>query len=403
MPSRPIRILVIVNVYRPDLGGGVLFADMCEGLAERGYDVTVRCAYSYYPEWKDKTGQNGFHIQTSTEQGVRIHRHGLYIPSNPNSLFQRLIYEASFFLSLVRRLPDHGDFDVVHVFCPLVGAVGYGILAARHAGAPLWLNVQDLSAQAAAAGGMAGRAGALLAGIQNALFRKAGTWSSISGPMVRALASIEGAPEHVHLLPNWLHKELASEVERHAHVRVTPNSPLRLLYSGNLGSKQDLLRFCQTLQNRPEPFIFRIHADGARAQEMREWIRTTGDDRFIMASLTDEAGLAEWLGWCDYYVVTERAGSGSSFIPSKLIPAMTSGAPILAVCDPDGPLGEEVRQHGTGRYVSWGTLEATDLLTDHSAFEKWSRNARERSAYYERESGIDRYETLLNHLLNPDA
>jgi len=61
--SNPVRLLVVVNVYPPDLcGGAVIFGDLCEGLAARGFEVTVRCAYPYYPEWKDKWGQNGLKI-----------------------------------------------------------------------------------------------------------------------------------------------------------------------------------------------------------------------------------------------------------------------------------------------------------------------------------------------------
>src|SRR5690606_31058725 len=101
----PPRLLVVVNVYRPDLGGGVLFTDLCEGLARRGFDVTVRCAYPYYPEWRDKSGENGLRIRVEKSGGVRVERFGLFIPSKPNALAQRLAYEASFFASLARRVP----------------------------------------------------------------------------------------------------------------------------------------------------------------------------------------------------------------------------------------------------------------------------------------------------------
>ncbi|MEX0747834.1 MAG: hypothetical protein WD275_07530, partial [Rhodothermales bacterium] len=95
-----VRLLVVVNVFEPDLGGGVLFSDLCYGLAERGFEVTVRCAYPYYPEWRDKSGGNGLRIRTSLKNGVRIERFGLYIPRHPNSLPERLLYESSFYCSL---------------------------------------------------------------------------------------------------------------------------------------------------------------------------------------------------------------------------------------------------------------------------------------------------------------
>ncbi|MEQ9104087.1 MAG: glycosyltransferase [Rhodothermales bacterium] len=390
-----MRILVIVNVFRPDLGGGVLFSDLCDGLAERGHEVTVKCAYSYYPEWTDKSGRNGWSIEDATEGRLRVERHGIFIPRNPNSLPQRLVYEASFFLSLARRLPEHGAFDLVLVFCPLVGAVAYGVLAARRSRAPLWLNVQDLSAQAAAAGGLAGAASGVLTWIQNALFRRAPVWSTISEPMVRALSGIPGAPADVHLLPNWLHGSLAEHVRLLAHKRTACHNPVRLLYSGNTGSKQDLLSFCAYLHAVDWPFEFRIHTDGARAGELRDHIASWADPRFILAPLTDEAQLAQWLAWCDLYVITERAGAGSSFIPSKLIPALSSGAPILAVCDRGGPLGDEITRHGTGLLRTWTELEQHGLSpADFTELSTWSTNALTRSAFYSREEGIDRMDAF---------
>lgn len=382
-------------MFKPDLGGGILFTDLCEGFAERGWNVTVKCAYSYYPEWKDKSGKNGITIRDSTEHGVRVERHGLHIPRNPNSLFQRLLHEASFFLSLVRRIPSRGDFDLVMSFCPLIGSVAYGIVASRMAHAPLWLNVQDLSAQAAVAGGLAGPSARFMMWIQNALFRRAHAWSSISVSMVETLESIPGAPQHVACLPNWLHADMARHLSPMLRKQERAHAPLRLLYSGNLGAKQDLLTFCMALHERQESFEFRIHASGARVDELRSWLNHTVDDRFLLMPLTSEKELADWLSWCDFYVVTERHGAGHSFLPSKLIPAVSSGAPILAVCDADGPLGMEVQEHVLGPMLSWNSLDLDpvwkaepDLAT---AVTSWSRNALRRSTYYSRNESLERY------------
>lgn len=410
MPSsgKAPRVLVIVNVYRPDLGGGVLFADLCEGLAERGMEVTVRCAVPYYPEWSDKEGRNGFRILESVEQGVRVQRFGLYIPSDPNSFLQRLVYEASFFLSLMRRPVRKDEFDAMLVFCPLVGSVAYAGLNARWRGIPLWLNVQDLSAQAAAAGGIASDT-SILERIQNALFRKADFWSSISAPMIDVLRQVPGAPDHVALIPNWMHSTLASLLEgAQPREPIPAGRPIRLLYSGNVGGKQHLQAFCERLLATDANVEFQINAAGSRAAELSAWIEAQQDPRIHMAALTDEPGLAEALARADAYVITEKPGAGSSFIPSKLIPGMTSGAPILAVCDPDGPLGQEVRAHGTGFLAEWSDEGAINrfldiVRDDPDTYVGWSRSAIERGRFYHRERGIDRCVEAIDGLLDPSS
>jgi colanic acid biosynthesis glycosyl transferase WcaI len=402
-PARP-RILVVVNVYRPDLGGGVLFADLCEGLVERGMDVTVRCAVPYYPEWEDKSGENGLGIRSSGEGGVHIERFGLFIPGNPNSFVQRLVYEASFFLSLLRRPVRRGEFDAILVFCPLVGAVAYAGLMARWSRTPLWLNVQDLSAQAAAAGGIASET-SLLERVQNALFRRANLWSSISGPMIEALEHVPGAPLPVASIPNWLHASLAEALtSAQPKSDPPPDRPIRLLYSGNIGGKQDLQLFCEQLLHLDEPFEFRIQGAGSRAVELSQWLAERNDSRISMHPLTDEQGLVDALAWADAYVITEKSGAGSSFIPSKLIPGMTSATPILAICDPDGPLGQEVGTWGAGWLASWDDADALpgffrNVRSGNGIYATWSMNARERGRFYDREVGIDRCAQALNGLM----
>lgn len=398
------RVLVVVNVFRPDLGGGVLFADLCDGLAERGFDVTVRCAYPYYPQWKDMSGDNGWRIRTGSEGSLRVERFGLYIPSNPNSFIQRLVYEASFFLSLSRRPIRKNEFDAILVFCPLVGAVAYAGFNARRSKTPLWLNVQDLSAQAAAAGGIASNT-SFLERIQNALFRLADHWTTISQPMLDALGRIDGHPDKLSLVPNWMHSSLAQHLKG-AEVRhpVSEDRPVRLLYSGNIGGKQHLLAFCKRLSETRHDFEMRIQGAGGRAEEIRSWIEESGDHRFSMGDLTDEAGLATKLAWADAYVITEKPGAGSSFVPSKLIPGMTSGAPILAVCDPEGPLGLEVSQYEVGFLAQWEDETALDRFFDEirsrpDRVTEWSRKALVRGAFYDRDRGIDRCVAVLESLM----
>lgn len=403
----PPRLLIVVNVYRPDLGGGVLFADLAEGLAARGFDVTVRCAYPYYPEWRDKTGRNGWRIEEDTQQGVRVERFGLYIPRKPTALLERLAFEASFFGSLLRRVPSRGAFDAVMAFCPLVGAVAYGALAKRRLGCPLWLNVQDIPADAAAAGGLtqSGAVTGAMAAVQNTLFNRADVWSTISPVMAERLAPLRRHGQPLLYLPNWLHASLADALAAQPDkAGRDPGTPVRLLYSGNIGGKQDLLQFCRVLQAGTAPFTFRIQAGGSRARDVRDWVAATGDARFSFHDLTDEAGLARALYDTDFFVITETAGSGGSFIPSKLIPGLSSGTPILAVCDEDSPLGREMEAQRVGPRFDWSDAGRVDDLLrgvaqDPVSFREWQARAAARASFYAREGVLDRYAGALRDVL----
>src|SRR5262249_41747216 len=154
-------------------------------------------------------------------------------PRNPRSLWQRLLYEGSYFLSISRSLFSGAHFDAVLAFCPLAGSVAFAGLHKLFRRNPLCLNIQDLPAAAAAAGGLiAGRwAGVMLHAIQKALFNRADVWRSISPVMVERLESLRSHGQPVHFIPDWLHPSLSAEIRRlPSNVGRPPGHPIRLLY-----------------------------------------------------------------------------------------------------------------------------------------------------------------------------
>jgi colanic acid biosynthesis glycosyl transferase WcaI len=407
--GRPIRLLVISHLFAPDLcGGASIFSDMCFGLAQRNIDVTVRCGYPYYPEWTNKSGHNGVRIERSLENGVHIERYGMFIPSNPRSTWQRVLYEGSFFLSLCRSAFHNVEFDCVIVFCPLAGSVAYAALHKLFHGTSVWLNVQDLPADAAAASKIiAGKASQkLFQAVQRWLFNQADLWSSISPIMVERLEQLRDRQQPVRFLPNWLHRSIAEQIQAYpSKVGRTPARPVRLLYAGNIGSKQGLLQFCKTLEMTTAPFQFRIHGDGGAASEVRDWLTSSGDSRFSFCPVLDEAAFVGALHETDFLVITEKPESGASFFPSKTVPAMASGTPILAVSDPDSPLGREMRTHDVGPWFSWNRCsDLGDFLDSIDAREKdfvvWQQNAIGRSKSFGREQCLDFVEITLNSILS---
>jgi colanic acid biosynthesis glycosyl transferase WcaI len=402
------RLLVVAYMYLPDqCGGSPINSDLCRELADRGFDVTVRCPYPFYPEWKDKSGQNGFRIRTESEEGVRVERYGLFLPRNPRSLWQRLLHDGSFFLSLSRSLLRGRRFDAVMVFCPLAGGVAFAALQKLVHGQPVWLNVQDLPADAAAASGLSSGGGAqgLFGRIQSSLFNTADVWSSISPAMIDKLVSIRRKDQPVLFMPNWLHTSMAESI-RHlpSKERRLPGRPLKLFYSGNIGAKQGLLDFCKLLRKTATPFHFRIHGSGAEADNVGRWIGEQGDERFQFGGLLDEPGYVQVLHDADLYVITEKEGSGASFFPSKMIPGMMSGTPLLAVSDPDSPLGQEMRNEEPGPWFSWDRCHEVPAFLEgiHSEPERfvtWQQNGLRRARAYDRQHRIDELESALLKLM----
>jgi colanic acid biosynthesis glycosyl transferase WcaI len=401
-----VRLLVITNLFFPDRGGGAsVFSDLCFGLKEQGWEVTVFTTHPYYPEWRRKTEASLWRIQEEVVRGVKVLRHGLYVPAKPSRLFPRVLYELSFGASLTRSMLREGRFDVVMVFCPMLGAVMFAGIRKLLLREPLWLNVQDIPADAAAASGISQSTtfNRIAAFMQKFLFNRADVWSTISPIMSDRLSRMRRRNQPLHLCPNWLNESLAACLKNlPSKVGRVPSRPIRLLYAGNIGKKQGLLEFCQILAGTSLNFRFQIQGNGGEANAVKTWVTISGDSRFNFGDFLDESGFLNALYECDAFVITEKPGSGASFIPSKLIPAISSGTPILAICDRSGPLGREVVDSTLGTIVGWeDNLESAlpNFFEDKAQFERFQKNCLTRAQTYGREFAICRIGGLLNKML----
>lgn len=399
-----IRLLVITMLYEPDcVGIAAIASDMCAGLAERGHDVTVYTTYPFYPEWKLKSNVNPWRIQQESIGRVNVRRHGLFIPSKPSRLLPRLMHEASFPISLMRSLFDRRRYDAVMAYCPLLGSVAFAAFRKLFRGEPLWVNIQDIPADFAAASGiyrsrLLRHGGAL---IQKYLFQRGEIWSSISPHMIKRLETMKATETAIHLCPNWLTGSLRERVQQlPSKVGRLPHDPLKLLYCGTIGKKQGLLEFCQKIKTYDINFRFQIQGSGGEASAVSQWLKANEDQRFYFSGLLPEADFVQALHAADWFVVPEKSGAGFSFLPSKLIPSVSVGTPVLAISDRTGPLGQEVAEHKVGVVMEWSQLDQlpaqlSRFRQEPDRFNRLQQNCLQRARAFSREHAIDQIEELL--------
>src|SRR5437899_1409676 len=276
MTTRRPRVYIVLNVFSPDIAGGAaVYTALCLSLSRVGFDVTVGAPVPFYPEWRDKSGHNGWRVWRYVDGGTAIERYGLFIPRNPNSLVQRLLFEGTFLLSLLRALPRMRRADVILAFCPLAAGVAVAALARRLFSVPLVLNVQDITADAAASAGIARSllVTRSLQAVERLLFNQADRWTTISPVMVRRLERLRRRGQRIDYVPNWVSMSLAQEIDAARTADgggERPHRPIRLLYAGNIGRKQNLLALCRALQVSPLDFKFTICGNGAAAGEVEE-------------------------------------------------------------------------------------------------------------------------------------
>ncbi len=86
---------------------------------------------------------------------------------------------------------------------------------------------------------------------------------------------------------------------------------------------------------------------------------------------------------------------------------MFIGTPILAISENDGPLYHEVSENGLGLVVPWSQVdrlmnELDAIHRDPARYTELQTNCVRRAEAYERESAIDKFESMLMQLSSPD-
>ena len=404
-----MRVHLITNLFAPDeLAGAALYTDMATYLRERGHDVRVTTTFSYYPAWAVKPGDAGIKQRDETHGGIPVRRIKMYIPSRVTGA-SRLMSDFSFLFSLLRR-GTYRDWkpEVVVTASPMLSQCIAQRFLHVGQGVPRFIVVQDFVVDAALELGILKMPfiATFLNGLQRWALRSAQTLSTISPLMLEKLKSKIGPDRRLVLIPNWIHQSLQSEIDRQL-----AQAPLReanvLVYSGNFGRKQGLPDFLDQFRAASDAALkwnLEIYGDGAEKEELASAI--AANPAVKLGAVQDEPSYVGTLLRASACLVTQRPGVGANFLPSKLLPALATGTPVLAVCDPDSPLGREITESGCGEVIRPGDTAA--LL---ETLERWgdkpelllemSRRARKRAALYERGLVLGKYESELKALAEP--
>jgi colanic acid biosynthesis glycosyl transferase WcaI len=392
-----VKIHLISYLFAPDsLGGAALYTDLARFLAERGHEVRITTTFSFYPQYRYVEADRKQGRRDELFEGMPLRRIAMRLPENYRG-WRRLIPEFSFWAAL-RRLGRFENWrpDVVVTGCPMMAqplAAG-GLYGGT---VPLVVVVQDLMTEAAAKLGIIRQRGllALLRAGERRALRRGSALVTISEDMKQRLTELTARDAQV--IPNWVHGSLATALARGRADGVT-RGPATLFYSGNLGVKQGLPDFLPLFFHHAEGWSLRVQGEGPEAAAMRT--AHARSPRFQLGPLLEEGAYAQALQEAAVCLITQRAGAGQSFLPSKLLPALAAGTPVLAVCDPESPLGREVAAHGFGAVVRPGDGETLGRVLQRWRAEDGERarlraRAEARARDFSRETILPRYEALL--------
>jgi colanic acid biosynthesis glycosyl transferase WcaI len=376
-----VKILICSANYAPELTGvGKYSGDMAQWLVANGHQVRVVAAPPYYPAWQIAVNYRNRPFCREILAGVEVWRAPLWIPGRPGGL-ARVVHLISFAISSAPLLIWLGLIwrpNVCISVAPFFTSAPGVLIAAKLAGAPSWLHIQDFEVDVAFRMGLlkGGLLRRIALAIERTVFSRFERVSTISQRMMERVAAKGVRDGRQVLFRNWVDVEAICPLQGISPFRQELGLPIGavvVLFAGTLGSKQGLHLIplaAQLLRDNPA-IHFVICGDGPEKPEIQRQATDLPQIHFL--PLQPLARLGDLLGLADIHLLTQDVAAEDLVLPSKLSGMLSSGRPVVVTCAPDTEMAEVVREKGV-------VVPPNDAVALASALRDLAANAQTRQS-----------------------
>ncbi|HXF35620.1 MAG TPA: glycosyltransferase family 4 protein, partial [Actinomycetota bacterium] len=172
--------------------------------------------------------------------------------------------------------------------------------------------------------------------------------------------------DRVVVIPNWSDERRVRPVPREANAfRREHGLDGRFVvqYAGRLGEKHNLEPLVEAARIlRGTDVLFQFVGEGAKKPRLQALAAQLGLDNVQFLPYQPMDRLAETLSAADLAVVCLETGHTGISVPSKAYGVIASGTPILGLLDPDGEIGQMVKETGCGVLVEPDPVEIAEAI-----------------------------------------
>ena len=333
--------LIGVNFYPEDSAIGLYSTQMVEYLS-KFYNVDVITGYPYYPEWEIRSDyKNRGRFLEEKKGSINIYRYKQYVPKKP-SFKNRIFHLLDWTLGSIRNVFKIKKSDLIICVVPFTSSIALGLFMAKIRGAKVWIHIQDFEFDAAVESGLSGEQKGLklkifkgLFWLEKRLLDKADIVSSISYGMIKKLESKTNRPTY--FFPNWVDENFI-DPSKHKQHKLMQSDKFKILYSGNIGAKQDWNFFIKVVDFFKENSEIEFIIVGAGAK--KDWlIENTKEYKNIKHYTPVEyKTLPDLLCSANLHILFQKNDVIDTVMPSKLLGMMASAVPSIVT----GSLESEV-------------------------------------------------------------
>ncbi len=378
--SKKITIIGI-NYYPEDSAIGLYTTQKAEHLANNGYDVTVITGFPYYPQWEiPKEYKSKPYLLKETINGVNVFRSRQYVPAKP-TFFKRILHLSSFTFGNFFNLFRISKPDLVISIVPFTTSILLGWFLKLSHKSTLWVHIQDFELDAASQTGLGASSTTtffkILFKAEKILLSRASLISTISNSMMRTLH--QKSCSETYFLPNWIDENKINPKTSKRH-QLLGTKKIKILYSGNIGEKQDwdiFMAFCRDIDASKNQII--AVGDGAKKDWLTEEISAL--DHVAYHSPVPYEELSDLLCSADLHILFQKTDVLDTVMPSKILGMMASGIPSLVIGNKDSEIKKILETSNGGlffsNYSSEVVYDVKKLIESTSRYEKMGKDARE--------------------------
>ncbi len=358
--------LIGVNFYPEDTAIGLYSTQMADYFEKQGHGINIITGFPYYPQWSIREEYCSKPKYLKEKKGnINILRYKQYVPIKP-TFFKRVIHLLDFTFGSFFNIRKIKQTDIIIVVVPFTSAILLGWLLKRRTKAKLWVHIQDFEFDAAlqtdgsntVIKGVKKTVFNLLFAIEEYLFSKADVASTISYTMLEKLKT--KSKGKIEYFPNWVDVNKINPKNHSIHPYLT-SSKYKILYSGNIGEKQDWNLFMNMLDSfTNEEIEIVVVGDGAKKEWLVNRIKKYTFVKYFPPVPFDE--LSDLLCSADLHILFQKQSVVDTVMPSKLLGMMASSKPSLVT----GNINSEVRKVLT---ESNGGIYKYDISAESIVFE----------------------------------
>ena len=342
----PCRILYLSPYFWPEeIGSAPYSHELAQYLSHKGYDVSALTFRPHYPSIEPFGAWAGGERDFETHYQIKIERVAVS-PRGKGGFKDRLKNDLRYLKSCLKHAikGSYSDAEAIYAYIPSVLTLYGAKVLKMRSGAPLIAIVHDIESGLAHSLGITSKPAMLkiMRMVERIGLNFADHVIVLTEGMKNEIVDI-GCNKPIDVLPIWSQVADIAPIDEAA--------PVRVMYSGNFGKKQNLdqlLPLLSHVSNTLPAVEIVMRGGGSERPRIEEEVQKRGIKSAQFLELAPSDAFMASLQSANVHLVPQALNVANYALPSKLFSIMSAGRPFVCIAEKNSPLDVLAQESGAG-------------------------------------------------------